>query len=88
MGLSIIFSMMLLGAGLPSDAAAQDFSADMVSRFGKETMQAKLFVSGDKMRMDMPESTMIIRNDKKVTWIVMPSEKMYMDQPIDASKAP
>jgi hypothetical protein len=31
---------------------------------------------------------MIIRADKNVAWIIMPSEKMYMEQPIDKTTAP
>jgi len=81
----VCVSMMLLGATL---ARAQEYSADMESRVGKETMNAKIFVSKDKVRMDMGESLMIIRNDLKVSWMVMPTEKMYMEQPIDMSRAP
>ena len=71
-----------------SSVFAQEFSADMVSRMGKQTMTAKIFVAKDKIRMEMPGSIMIIRSDKKVSWMIMPSEKMYMEQPIDMSKAP
>ena len=78
-------SMMLLGVTL---ARAQEYSANMESRMGKETMNAKIFVSKDKVRMEMPESVMIIRNDLKVSWMIMPSEKMYLEQSIDTSKAP
>ena len=71
-----------------SGAFAEDFSADMVNTVGKQIMQSKLYVSGDKIRMDMKEGVMIIRNDKKISWMLMPSEKMYMENPIDMSKVP
>ncbi len=85
---ALFISVMLCCAGLVSQVLAQDFTADMSSRYGKETMNAKIFVSGDKMRMEMQGSIMIIRSDKGVTWMVMPSEKMYMEQPIDARRTP
>ncbi len=35
----------------------------------------------------MPESLMILRNDLGVMWMVMPSQSLYMEQPIDLSMA-
>lgn len=84
----LCFLAMLLGTGFSSSASAQEFSADMVSRSSQGTMNAKLFVSGDKSRMETAESIIIVRNDKKVSWIIMPSEKMYMEQPINMSRGP
>ena len=84
-------TMLAIGAVLlagVSTAFAQGFSADMVSRMGKQAMAAKIFVSGEKVRTEMPGSIMITRNDKKISWMIMPAEKMYMEQPIDMSQAP
>ena len=81
---SVVF-LMVLGTGR---ASAQEFSADMVNRIGNQTSQSKLNVSQDKMRMDMKEGVMIIRMDKGVSWMLMPSEKMYMENPIDMSRVP
>ena len=83
--LFVLFFLMIFGG---SRAAAQEFSADMVSRAGKETTTAKIYVSQNKVRMDMANNSMIIRNDKKISWMIMPSEKMYMEHPIDMSKSP
>jgi len=69
-------------------AVAQEFAADMVSRTGNETINAKISVSQDKVRLEMPDMTMIIRNDKKVSWMLIQAEKMYMEYPIDPSRAP
>ncbi len=67
---------------------AQEFSADMTSYSKKETTSAKIYVAKGKMRMEMAESVMIIRPDKKLTWMLMPADKMYMEQAIDLSRAP
>lgn len=69
-------------------AGAQEFSADMTSYSKKETTNAKIYVAQGKMRMEMAESIMIIRPDKNLSWILMPADKMYMENPIDTSKSP
>ncbi len=61
---------------------AEDFSADMVSSTPEGSFTAKLYVSGDKSRTEMPEATTISRMDKKIVWMLIPAEKMYMEQPI------
>lgn len=70
-----------------SVAYAQDFSADMVTSSPEGTFTAKFYMSGDKSRMEMPEATSISRMDKKIVWVLMPREKMYMEQPIDMRTA-
>ena len=75
----------LLTAGA---APAQEFSADMVSRGEEQTVNARIYVAPQKVRMEMPESVMIIRRDKNLSWMLMPSEKMYMEHPVDMSSAP
>jgi len=78
MGVFILF--------LASIVMAEDFSADMVSTTKEGTLEGKIFVSQDRVRMEIPESISITRMDKKVVWILMPSGKMYMEQPFDPGK--
>lgn len=66
---------------------AEDFAADMVSSSNDGSFTAKLYVSGDKSRTDMPGAVTISRMDKKVVWMLMPAEKMYVEQPIDTRAA-
>lgn len=66
---------------------AEDFSADMVSSSPEGSFTAKLYVSGDKSRTEMSEAVTISRMDEKVVWVLMPREKMYMEQPIDMRTA-
>jgi hypothetical protein len=63
-------------------AAAYGFSADVVSSYGKETMQGKIFVANDKMRFESAGTISITRLDKKLVWLLMPTEKMYMEQDV------
>lgn len=81
-------SMLIALLMCASPVCAQEFSADMVSTMKGKSMTAKIYTSQDKVRMDMAESTMIIRKDKNLSWVVMPSEKMYMEHPVNMSSAP
>jgi len=85
----VVGAMVGFGALLAAGGAeAQEFSAEMVSREGKEIVNAKIYVAKDKVRMEMPESVMIIRRDKDLSWMLMPADKMYMEQPVNMSSAP
>jgi outer membrane lipoprotein-sorting protein len=68
------------------NAGAVEFSADMVIQpKGDEAMSGKIYVKGDKVRQETSEEgesqVMIIRPDKKVTWMISPEEKTYMEMP-------
>lgn len=82
-----VFAMSVLFAvSLAAAAFAQDFSADMVMTQKNVTTNAKVYMSGEKSRMEAPGSISISRMDKKVMWILMPEQKMYMEQAFDPSK--
>ena len=65
-----------------------DFSADMVAKDKGQTMKGKAFVSGDKSRMEMQEGVIITRLDKKVTWMLMAEQKMYVEGQIKPGAVP
>ncbi|MFH1458081.1 MAG: DUF4412 domain-containing protein [Candidatus Omnitrophota bacterium] len=69
-------------------ADTQQFSSEMVSRSADQTENAKIYVSGNKMRTEVAGNIMIMRLDKNVMWMVMPFEQMYMEMPIDMKKVP
>jgi hypothetical protein len=81
--LAVIFMTVLLSAVV----YAEDFSADMVSTSGAGSMTAKLYISGDKSRMEMPQAVTISRMDKKIVWVLVPAQKMYMEQKFDPRTA-
>lgn len=66
----------------------KEFSADMISRADGQTMKAKFYYSGNRMRTDMEGNIVITRLDRNVVIMVMPSERMYMEQPIDPKMLP
>lgn len=66
--------------------ATHEFSADMVSVANGQQFEAKLYVGKDKVRVEMPENIIITRMDRRVSYMIMPSQGMYMENPIDQSK--
>lgn len=70
-----------------SFASALDFSADMVSTArGGGSFSGKMFVSGDKTRMEAAGAITITRIDKGVTWLIVPEQNMFIEQPLDVSR--
>jgi hypothetical protein len=79
--LTVLASIVLAGA-----AEALEFSADMVSTAAGRSATGKMFVANDKVRMEMAGAISITRIDKKLVWLVMPDQGMYMEQPFDPMK--
>lgn len=65
-----------------------DFSADTVMNAGGQVMQGRIYVSGQKSRMETAVSVVIVRPDLNLIWMVMPEQKMYMEQPLDPERVP
>src|SRR3989338_4532559 len=83
--IGFIFLFLLFPAGAGAQSMPGDFSADVISSSPQGTIQMKIYSTPGKSRMEMPGNTMIIRQDLQVMWMVMPSEGVYMEQPIDPS---
>ncbi|MEM5788022.1 MAG: DUF4412 domain-containing protein [Syntrophobacteraceae bacterium] len=88
---AIILVPLIFAAGLVefAGAAAVEFSAEMfIQPKGDEPMTGKIFVKGEKVRQETTEEgetqIMIIRPDKKVTWMITPEEKTYMEMPFQS----
>jgi hypothetical protein len=66
-------------------AAAQDFSADMVSlKPAREGIQGKIYVSGEKVRFEFPgeqahEGILIWNTGDEKRVVLMPQQHMYME---------
>lgn len=59
----------------------------VISALGEKDAHGKVYVQGTKMRMEMgapngdENLVTITRPDKKLVWVLMPEEKMYLEQP-------
>jgi hypothetical protein len=86
----LVSTLVLVGLWLAGSAFAAEFSADMVMTSDSKTMSAKVFTKGEKSRMEPQGQPTynVVRNDKKVMWVVMTDQKTYMEMPADPKQAP
>src|SRR4051812_38772377 len=61
----------------------KDFSADVVTTAGGQQMAGKVYISKEKSRFEMMGMVTIARMDKNVVYMLMPEQRMYMEQPVD-----
>ncbi|GAB4387557.1 MAG: DUF4412 domain-containing protein [Thermodesulfovibrionales bacterium] len=81
----------LIAALLPAAALrAMEISADMLIKDKGETYRSKVYIKGDRFRMEVEgkEGYSIIRGDLNVMWMVMPGEKAYVETPMDPGQRP
>lgn len=68
-------------------AQAAEFSAVCVTKTAGHELPGKIFVKGEKVRVEastpLGRTISILRLDKKVMWILMPGQKSYMEMPFD-----
>lgn len=87
-GVILMAAIVFLCSGHVFSMDMQNFSADMVSRANGQMMQGKIYVSGKKVRTEMAGSIMIARPDLNVAYVIMPAERMYMEQAINMKMLP
>lgn len=56
------------------------FSADF---YGSDGQSGKIYINSNKIRMETNEMISITRHDKMVVWLLMPNEKIYMEQALN-----
>lgn len=76
----VIFLTLICLFAVSNPVLASGFSADLIMVSGKEKMEGKVLVGKEKMRFEMAEMISITRLDRRVVWVLIPSEKMYMEQ--------
>lgn len=88
---TVVLGMVLaLGLVFAGSVLAVELTADMIMKQGNTTQNGEMAMKGDKVRFQMKgqKEYTITRMDKKVTWMVMPSEKAYMEMAFDPTKSP
>ena len=79
----ILAATFILAASL---VQAAEFSANVITKAEGQEMRGKIFMKGEKIRSEFDAggqtNISIVRPDKKVVWMVMPAEKMYMEMPM------
>lgn len=66
-------------------AQAAEFTARLIFKADGQEMHGKIFLKGQKIRQELQDEgefqVSIVRPDRKVVWVLMPAEKMYMEMP-------
>jgi len=74
--------------GMPESKA--EYSATSSMETDQMTMKGKIYHTPDKERREMnsggTKNIMIIRKDKKVSWMLMPEQRSYMENRMDSGK--
>ncbi len=78
------------GASPSAANSNYDLSADTLMIENGETQEGKIYIKGDKYRIQRKgeEEYIILRHDKGIMWVVMPKEKIYVELPLDPSRTP
>lgn len=86
----LIVPVILIIILFPGLAGAYELEADTIMVENGEKQKGKIYIKGDKYRIQREGETeyIILRHDKKVMWIVIPSEKVYVEMPLDETKTP
>jgi hypothetical protein len=86
--ISLCTFVVLLALALQSGAI--ELSADMITKDGQQKQAGKLYVKGNKYRIEMRSGSeyAIIRHDKNKSWIVIPEQKAYIEMPFDPKRKP
>ena len=83
--LLIGFCAALAAPSIQAEESSAQYSALMHMSTERGDVEAKVFVKPGMKRMEMHDATQIIRFDKGVMWVLMPKQRMYMENPIPAA---
>jgi hypothetical protein len=81
-GVAVILSLVFL---FGISWAAEEFSADFISKSGDPRDmpgQGKIYMKGNRMRIESSGAATIANPDQGVLWIIMEKQRMYMEQPL------
>jgi hypothetical protein len=82
----MLLAIMAVGCSKKADvtgntaAGVKNFNATVSMMTPAGSMDGKIYVSGDKIRTEMPQAITISRLDKGIVWILMPDQKVYVEQ--------
>jgi hypothetical protein len=80
--LLIGFCTALAAPSIRAEESSAQYSAIMHMSTERGDVEAKVFVAPGMKRMEMHDAIQIIRFDKGVMWVLMPKQRMYMENPI------
>jgi hypothetical protein len=89
----LLFALLLPAMTAFAAGKQPEFSATLMINEGGVKTDARMHYSKDKQRMEMQDeslggkSVVITRLDRKLIWVLLPAQKMYMETPISQQKS-
>jgi hypothetical protein len=84
--LRVVLGWLLLVLAVPSLATGAEFSAKMMVKDGAKVMPGRIYVQDGMMRQEFiderGQTITMVRPDKKVIWVIIPQERVYMEMPL------
>lgn len=88
--ITVLFLVLACSGAWAGAFSMKNYSADMETTTSKGTITSRVYVKDGKRRTEMKSggqaSINIMRPDKKLVWMVMPANKMYMEISLDPRK--
>lgn len=90
--IAFVAGMLIVPAALAVVQSKVEYSADTLLETAEVSMKGRVNYTPTRERREMTMSSsgqkmiMIVRQDKKVTWTLMPAEKMYMEMALNQSR--
>lgn len=77
----ILVFVLIMSLTIFNSVFAAEFSADMINQAQGKTLQSKIYMKKNKIRLETKgqEAYSILRTDKNVAWMVFPKDKAYME---------
>lgn len=77
----ILVFVLIMSLTICNSVFAAEFSADMINKAQGQTLQSKIYMKKNKIRLETKgeEAYSIVRTDKNVAWMVFPKDKAYME---------
>ena len=94
-GIGLACIVLLATTGVAHAGKVDSFTADQVTMDpqGQIKTSGKYYVAPQKMRMEMPspenpekKMIIIVRQDQKVHWMINPTQKVYMERPLNEAE--
>jgi hypothetical protein len=82
----IFLAVLLAMLFLPHLAPGVEFSAQMLTKDRDAVVPGRIYVKDGKMRQEFldagGQSITILRQDKKVVWVIIPGDRTYYEEPL------
>lgn len=85
-GMTRVFLAIVFFVSMLTAVFAEEFCADSFTVTQGVQMQGKICMAPRKMRIESQGSIIIARMDLGKTWILLPEDRLYVEQPLDQSQ--